>query len=279
MKKDIHFYSTIIVRLLFFMIVFVQMLNAQDNPIKFSLGEYNFKAMFDTSSFISAFTVNKKGDNIYSAIFNGRITEIKADNLNKDGQTDIFIDNFSGGAHCCLTLYVGYIMNGSFVMSDSLFLINSNYEIKDLNDDNMREITAFNDTFAYAFTNYAQSRFSPIVYTVENNKFVDVTRNFPYIINASITELKSELKAYTNPGFKCPDFDTSETFNTDAGAVKALLAPIVTDYYNLGEVQKGYDFVDSVYKCPDTDKFISDLTKRLQAKIIINGYSIKNFKI
>ena len=46
-----------------------------------------------------------------------------------------------------------------------------------------------------------------------------------------------------------------DTFNTDAGAVKTMLAAIVADYYLLGEVSKGYELVDSYYKCPDKDKY------------------------
>ena len=58
----------------------------------------------------------------------------------------------------------------------------------------------------------------------------------------------------TDTGFECEE-DGEDTFNTEAGSVKTILAAIVADYYTLGEVRKGYDLVDSVYKCPDRDKF------------------------
>ena len=49
----------------------------------------------------------------------------------------------------------------------------------------------------------------------------------------------------------CPKGD--ETFNTDAGAIKAILAPIVADYYYLDDVEAGYEYVRKVYKCPDVN--------------------------
>lgn len=247
-------------------VITTQGLYAQDNFIKFSLGEYNFKAIYDTVSYGTSLNVNKKGTNIFSRDFTGRITSIKADNLNKEGQTNIYIDNFTGGAHCCFNLYIGYVSGNDFILSDSLYLGNSGYEIKDLNGDEAREILTASDVFAYQFTNYAQSMFSPLVYTIENNKFVNVTNKFPDVINKDIETLKSNLKQYTEKGFSCPETDTSETFNTDAGAVKAILAPMVMDYYNLGEVKTGYDFVISVYKCPDRNNFIELLQNEYKLK-------------
>lgn len=252
--------------MLILLILFTETLNAQNDPVKFSLGEYNFKAVYDISNYQFVLTVNRKGNNIYSSKFIGRIDSIHADNLGKSGETNVFIDNFTGGAHCCFNVYTGYVSDGNFILSDSLSLGNSDYEIKDLDGDEMREIFAYNDIFAYAFTNYAQSHFSPLVYTVKNNKFVNVTKNFPGVINANIEQLKSDLKAYTNPEFSCPENDTTESFNTDAGAVKAILAPIVLDYFNLGEVQNGYEFVNSIYNCPDKSKFISILQNEYKLK-------------
>lgn len=266
MTTHLNFYSLAVSKVFLMLLIFGQTINAQDNTFKFSLGEYNFKAVYDTSNYQSVLTVNRKGSVIYSSNFIGRIDSIHADNLGKSGGTSVFIDNFTGGAHCCFNVYIGYVSDGNFILSDSLSLGNSDYVIKDLNGDELREIFTYSDVFAYAFTNYAQSRFFPLVYTIENNKFVDVSRNFPDVINKSINELKAELKTYTDAGFSCPENDTADTFNTDAGAVKAILAPVVADYYNLGEVQTGYKFIESVYKCPDKDKFIQILQNEYKLK-------------
>lgn len=229
-----------------------------DNPLKFSLGEYNFKSYYDTSDFSSLLTVVKKGATLYSKNFPGRIFSIKADELGKDGEMDLLIGVYSGGAHCCYTVYTGHTEENNFVITDSLELGNSDYEIKDLNDDNQREIFAYDDRFAYAFTSYAGSRFSPMVYTVTDYKFINITHKFPAVVNSSIEELKSQMDKMISEGFKCPA-EGEDTFSSDAGTVKAILAPLVLDYYNLGEVNKGYEYVNSVYKCSDKQNFIDTL--------------------
>lgn len=241
-------------------LMFLQNANSQqdDNPLKFSLGEYNFKSVYDTSGFNSVLKVTKKGMTLFEREFGGKIYSIKADEFGDDGKMDILIDLYTGGAHCCFNIYTGHTEENSFVITDSLWLGNSDYEIKDLNSDNRREIFASDDRFAYAFTNFAETRFSPLVYTVKDYKFENITKNFPETINASITELNAELSKYKNSGIKCPAAG-EDTFNTEAGTMKAILAPLVLDYYNLGEVQKGYDIVNETYTCPDKGAFTDTL--------------------
>ncbi len=94
-----------------------------------------------------------------------------------------------------------------------------------------------------------------------------MTGSFPKIIEEDIDTHIEELKQYIkDENFKCPENDTTDTFNTDAGAVKAILAPIVADYYNLGDIEKGYTFVELIYKCPDKDKFIRTLQNDYKLK-------------
>lgn len=251
MKKSIS--------ILFFFIT-VSIVNAQwdENPLKFSLGEYNFKSYYDTTDFNSKLTVVKKGETLYSNEFSGRIFSIKADELGEDGKIDILIGVYSGGAHCCFSVYTGHTEERDFIITDSLMLGNSDFEIKDLNDDNQREIFAYDDRFAYVFTSYAGSRFSPVVYTVSNYKFENITGKFPAVINSNIDDLKSQMNELIGKGYNCPAVG-EDAFSSDAGMAKAILAPLVQDYMNLGEVSKGYDYVNSVYKCSDKQSFIDTL--------------------
>lgn len=55
-------------------------------------------------------------------------------------------------------------------------------------------------------------------------------------------------------------------FNTDAGAVQAILAAITADYFYIGELEKGYEYIDKIYTCPDKKKFISILKKDFKLK-------------
>jgi hypothetical protein len=179
--------------------------------------------------------------------------------------SEVLLDTYSGGAHCCYSLYIGSFIKGKFKFTDSLYLGNPYYEVTDLNKDGRNEIENSNDMFAYAFTNCAESRFPAMIYKYDAGKLVNVTSEYKDIIIEELDGFLAELRSMTDTGFKCESID-EDTFNTAAGSVKTVLAAIVADYYTLGEVQKGYEMVDSVYKCSDRDKF---------KKILVNDYKLK----
>jgi hypothetical protein len=147
-----------------------------------------------------------------------------------------------------------------------LFPGNSGYEIKDLDKDGRKEFVLANDMFAYAFTNYAQSRFPIAIYQFRNGKLKFVNEEFEDEVLKDIDELEKELKEYTSAGFECPKTGDEDTFNTDAGAVKAILAPIVADYMSIGRIEDGYNRIKKVYKCPDRDNFIMILKTDFKLK-------------
>jgi hypothetical protein len=113
--------------------------------------------------------------------------------------------------------------------------------------------------FAYAFTNFAQSCFPIAIYKFKNSKLYLANKEFEEKVLNDIKEYKDQLKEYTKAGFDCPKTADEETFNTDAGAVKSILAAIVCDYFTICMTDEGYDLINKVYKCPDKDKFIKIL--------------------
>lgn len=231
---------------------------AQFDNIKFSYKEYLFQTKYDTANYTTVLKVRKDGKVIFKNTYFDRITEIKDYDLDGNGKKEIIIQMYSGGAHCCTGIFAGEFRNGKFVFTDSVYWGNSFYEITDLNNDRKLEITGVNDMFAYAFTNYAQSQFNLLIYGYVNGKFADITNKFPEIVKAHIKDLEEELKQYTDTGFQCMQLN-DDTFNTDAGAVKAILAAITAEYHTLGNAAEGYKLTDKVYGCPDKDKFIQIL--------------------
>ncbi len=238
----------------FLSLILINITKAQFDDIKFKYGDYVFASKYDTAEFTTKLRIKKKDKTIFDKLYYDRILSIKDYDLNNDGKKEILIEMYSGGAHCCTSLYAGEISGDRFVLSDSISWGNSFYEIEDLDNDGKYEIAGVNDMFAYAFTNYAESRFSLMIYGYENNKFTDITGRFPSAVNDNINGLKEDLRQYTDTGFHCMELN-EDTFNTEAGAVKAILAAIVADYSSLNETSKGYELVDSVYNCPDKESF------------------------
>ena len=227
---------------------------AQFEDINVKFGDHTFKTKYDTGKYETTLRILKNDKTVFKNTYEERISDIKEYDLNNDGNKEILIEMYSGGAHCCTSLYLGKFINDKFMFMDTVFWGNSYYSVEDLNKDGKLEINGSSDMFAYAFTNYAETKFPLLIYSFNGSKFVNVTSDYKEIINNQLEEFRQELKTNFDTGFKCMEID-EDTFNTEAGSVKTLLAVIVADYYLLGEVNKGYELVDSYYKCPDKEKY------------------------
>jgi len=237
------------------------------DTLEYKYESYLLRAVYDSSKFCSDLIISKDKSVVYKEeCLDYRISSIFADDLEGSGKKYVFIETYSGGAHCCTYLLSAELKDDKFSYIDSIWWGNSGYNIKDINNDGRKEILGYNDMFAYAFTNFAQSAFSIAIYTFKNGKFHFANKEFADEVIAHIKELKTDLKDYIKTGFDCPRGENDDTFNTDAGAVKAILAPIVADYQSIGRTDEGYDYVKKIYKCPDRDKFI---------KILKTDYKLK----
>jgi len=238
---------------------------SQDDTINFTFEDYTFTSIYDTANYCSVLKITRDNSVRFESECTDRFFSITAEDLDSDSKKEILMEQYTGGAHCCSYLVACRIENDHIMVLDSIWWGDSGYEIQDIKNDGKKELVGVKTWFAYAFTNFADSRFNVVIYKFKSGKFYDATSEFPDIIKADIKDLKSQLKEYIDKGFDCPR-QVEDTFNTDAGAVKAILAPIVADYYNLGELEEGYNYVKKVYKCNDVTSFI---------KILVNDYKLK----
>lgn len=189
------------------------------------------------------------------------ITTILVQNLDLDGEPDIIIDNFSGGAHCCVTSWIyhynttarRYMLtrhdwgNAGYRLED---LEMSLYRPGDLGRDRVNglEFRTRDDRFAYAFASYAGSFYPVQVWRFRRGQMLDVTRQYPQLIRAS---------AYQNwLGYQ-------QTQNDIEGG-RAALAAYLADKYMLGEAADGWRRVQSAYQASDRTRFFADLRAFLQ---------------
>jgi len=256
----------------FFVFLITLNIHAQfdiDNQLKLESGGLSFLATYDSVNFCSYLLVTSKEKGIIMhADCIERIVSLSSDDIDADGNTEILMGAYTGGANCCTSLYLGRVKDSTFSFLDTIYWGNCSYEIKDLNNDGKKEISGCIDMFAYFYTGIAQSKFPVIIYALRNNKFEVVNKEHKKIVYADIKELKTELKKYLSKGFKCAKKVNGkyEVFNTDAGAVQAILAAIIADYQSIGKSEKGYDYVDNVYSCPDKSEFIKVLKKDFKLK-------------
>ncbi len=225
-----------------------------------------FVAKYDTTKFETKLTITKDKNKIHESIFLDNIFDISLEQFQPGGNKYYLLQLYSGGAHCCSSLLITEIKDNKFVVLDSGFYGNSGYVVEDINKDGIKEIMSGYDMFAYAFTNYSETRFPLRVQKFENGKLVEITGNFKDDLIMEIGYFEEDLNEILKTGFDCPETDDEDTFNTDAGSVKTILAAIVADYYSLGQVERGYDLVKKVYKCKDIDKYIKILKEDFKLK-------------
>jgi hypothetical protein len=113
-----------------------------------------------------------------------RKSALQVVDLNGDGEPEVLVDAYSGGAHCCaLTEIVAF--NGSGYGVTEAYWGNTGYELQDVDGDGEPELVGFDDAFAAAFSSYAASFFPPRVVKYDpaaKGALRDVTDRFPALI-------------------------------------------------------------------------------------------------
>ncbi len=105
--------------------------------------------------------------------------------LESDRRPDVVLDLFTGGAHCCTVEQVFRLdrATGTYVKAERNFG-DPGARIRDLRRDGRLEFVSADDSFAYAFTDFADSGFPVQILTFRGGRFVDVTRQYPALIRA-----------------------------------------------------------------------------------------------
>jgi hypothetical protein len=103
--------------------------------------------------------------------------------LEHNGQPDVVLDLYSSGAHCCSIEEIFSFDPGTmtYVMTEHDFGDPGDM-IVDLRHNGRYEFLTADDSFAYAFTDYAASGLPIQILTFTNGHFVNVTRHYPKLI-------------------------------------------------------------------------------------------------
>ena len=107
----------------------------------------------------------------------------RSDDLDGDGEPEVIVDLYTGGAHCC---YVSrfYRWDGTtYVPADRNFG-DPGYNIDDLDGDGVKELIGADYRFGYAFTAFAFSLMPVRIYDLRAGKWEVVTTRFPDRIRA-----------------------------------------------------------------------------------------------
>jgi subtilisin-like proprotein convertase family protein len=157
--------------------------------------------------------------------------------LDRDGEPEILLDAFTGGAHCCT---YSLIFRYSPARRTYTHLVvpwgNAGYRLVDLNRDGVPEFSSSDDRFAYAFTSFVAS-FEPIrILRYRGRRMIDVTPSFPVAVRRDANALWGQYKRLRTSQFR---------------EVRGVLAAYMADKYLLGEQAAGWRQVDAALKRGD----------------------------
>jgi hypothetical protein len=106
---------------------------------------------------------------------------VSAQDLDGDGEPEVILDLYTGGAHCCVVSRFYRWAGTGYVPADRNFG-DPGYRIEDLDGDGVKELITADYRFGYAFTAFAFSLMPVRVYDLRAGQWQLVTQRFPELI-------------------------------------------------------------------------------------------------
>jgi subtilisin-like proprotein convertase family protein len=151
--------------------------------------------------------------------------------LDGDGEPEVLVDLFSGGAHCCwLTVFLRY--DGHGYRKTTHLWGDPSYRLRDLDGDGRPELVSADDRFAYEFTYYAASALPVQVWHFDHGALADVTSQYPALVRKDAATLWAEYL---------------QTKNEKDADVRGVLAAWLADEYRLGLADEGWQKLQAAY--------------------------------
>jgi hypothetical protein len=159
-----------------------------------------------------------------ASIFQGS-DAVRVADLEGDGEPEVLVDVFTGGAHCCFATEI-LRFDGSSYRTNARNWADAGYRLADLDDDGRPEFETADARFAYAFASFADSAFPIRVLAWSSEHFTNVTRRHTALISKDAKRWK---QAYLR--------------HRDGNRALGVLAAWTADQYLLGRHQHANRFL------------------------------------
>jgi hypothetical protein len=157
-----------------------------------------------------------------------RPTSLAVVDLDGDGEPEVLLDLYTGGAHCCThTLLFGFDPPSGRYVSFGHDWGNVGYGLEDVDGDGLPEFRSADDRFSYQFAAYAFSARPLQVWEYRPGALVDTTLGLAELIRA---DARAHWRAYLRERRRAPR-------NRE---VRGLLAAWQADQALLGELEDGW---------------------------------------
>jgi hypothetical protein len=104
-------------------------------------------------------------------------SSVRALDLTADGEPEVLLDLFTGGAHCCILAQVfAYDAAKATYRKTERDFGDPGYQLKRIGPGGRPQFVSADDNFAYAFTSFAESGLPLQILSFGSGRFTDVTR-------------------------------------------------------------------------------------------------------
>lgn len=189
---------------------------------------------------------------------------VRVRDLDRDGEPEVLVDFYSGGAHCCFyTDVYRYVARSRTYRPTVGYWGDLSPKLVDLGLDGRPEFRTGDDRFAYAFASFAASAFPIRILRFDQGRFVDVTRRFPKLVRRDAAELYALYRSQ----LRSPSYD-----------VRGILAAWLADQYSLGRGRAGWRVLEraerrgELGRRPDTWPVGKAYLRELRAFLRRTGY-------
>lgn len=108
---------------------------------------------------------------------------VRVRDLDGDGEPEVLLDLFTGGAHCCLWVRI-FAFDGTRYGSLQHNFADPGYRLGDIDDDGVPELVSSDARFAYRYASFAASWFPLRIWKYDRGGLIDVTARYPQCVRA-----------------------------------------------------------------------------------------------
>jgi hypothetical protein len=168
-------------------------------------------------------------------------TSVVVRDLDGDGEPEVLVDLFSGGANCCFYTESWRFDEVRNVYVEKLFRPGGSfpYTLKDLNGDGGPEFKSYDYRFAYKYGSNADTPRPLRIFDWDGGKLIDVTLAYPKLAASEAAEYYRGYLKYRK----------SKDVN-----VRGLLAAYLADSYRANNGRVAWRRVVAAYRRGDVDK-------------------------
>jgi hypothetical protein len=149
------------------------------------------------------------------------VSSLTLADLTGDGDPEIIVDLFTGGAHCCsVSVIYGWDATANAYRRLDRLWGDPGYSLADLPGGAGPELVTFDDRFAYAFCAYVCSAMPEQIFRYQDFGLVNVTREYPDRTRADLRSLRGarrQARRHRDEGF----------------SIKGILPALCADLYLL----------------------------------------------